>query len=48
MDQDFATRFVDDWVTEWNSHNLEGLLAHYRDDVVFTSPVAIAVIGGDG
>jgi hypothetical protein len=48
MDQDFAARFVDEWVTEWNAHNLEGLLSHYRDDVVFTSPVAIAVIGGDG
>jgi ketosteroid isomerase-like protein len=48
MDQEFAARFVAEWQAEWNAHDLEGLLAHYRDDVVFTSPVAVAVVGGDG
>jgi len=48
MDHDFAAQFVDRWVADWNAHDLDALLAHYRDDVVFTSPVAVLVIGGDG
>ena len=40
----FATR----WCAQWNAHDLEGLLTHFTDDVVFTSPVAIRVLGGDG
>jgi ketosteroid isomerase-like protein len=41
---DFAER----WCAEWNAHDLEGLLAHFSDDVVFTSPVASRILGGDG
>jgi ketosteroid isomerase-like protein len=40
----FATR----WCARWNAHDLEGLLAHFTDDVVFTSPVASRILGGDG
>jgi ketosteroid isomerase-like protein len=40
----FAAR----WCAQWNAHDLEGLLAHFTDDVVFTSPVATRVLGGDG
>ncbi len=36
------------WCAQWNAHDLEGLLAHFTDDVVFTSPVASRVLGGDG
>jgi hypothetical protein len=39
MDQEFASRFVGQWQAEWNAHDLEGLLTHYR---------AVAVVGGDG
>ena len=40
----FATR----WCAQWNAHDLEGLLTHFTDDVVFTSPVPSRVLGGDG
>jgi ketosteroid isomerase-like protein len=40
----FAAR----WCDQWNAHDLEGLLAHFTDDVVFTSPAAIRILGGDG
>jgi ketosteroid isomerase-like protein len=40
----FATR----WCEQWNARDLEGLLAHFTDDVVFTSPLAIRILGGDG
>lgn len=38
--------FVDDWVTGWNAHDLESVLSHFADDVVFTSPVAAELVGG--
>lgn len=38
MDHDFAQRFAKQWADDWNSHDLERILAHYTEDVVFTSP----------
>ncbi len=35
-----------DWYEAWNSHDLERMLGHYRDDVVFISPL-ITEIAGD-
>lgn len=43
MDQAAAHAFVDQWVRHWNALDIEGVLAHFADDVVFTSPVAARV-----
>lgn len=41
--------FARAWVTAWNAHDLDSLLAHFADDVVFTSPVASQLLeGSDG
>jgi hypothetical protein len=48
MDQTEARAFAEQWAKDWNAHDVEALLAHFTDDVVFTSPVAIRVLGGDG
>lgn len=40
----FAAR----WCADWNAHDVEALLSHFSDDVVFTSPIAVQVLGGDG
>ena len=48
MDQTEARAFAEQWVRDWNAHDVDALLAHFTDDVVFTSPVAIRVLGGDG
>jgi ketosteroid isomerase-like protein len=49
MDSADAERFAQQWVHDWNAHDVEALLAHFRDDVVFTSPVAQRVLpGSDG
>jgi hypothetical protein len=32
--------FADDWVRAWNEHDVEAVLVHFHDDVVFSSPVA--------
>jgi ketosteroid isomerase-like protein len=38
--------FADEWVRAWNAHDVEAVLAHFHDDVVFTSPVAARVLPG--
>lgn len=37
-------QFADDWVQAWNSHDVEAVLAHFHDDVVFSSPIAARVL----
>ena len=32
------------WLAAWNAHDLEALLEHFDDDVVFTSPVAAQLL----
>jgi hypothetical protein len=48
MDVAEAQAFAERWVRDWNAHNVDALLAHFTDDVVFTSPVAVRLVGGDG
>jgi len=48
MDHAEARAFAGQWVKHWNAHDVDALLEHFTDDVVFTSPVAVRVIGGDG
>jgi hypothetical protein len=49
MDQHTAREFVDQWLRDWNAHDLDALLSHYRDEVVFTSPIAGQLLdGSDG
>ena len=40
MDPDNARLFAQEWISAWNSHDVEGILRHYADDVEFTSPFA--------
>ena len=37
-------RFAQDWLAAWNAHDVEAVLAHFADDVLFTSPVARRVL----
>jgi len=43
-----AQSFVEQWVRDWNAHDIDALLRHFTEDVVFTSPVAVRLFGGDG
>ena len=36
------------WVAAWNAHDVETVLAHFHDDVVFTSPTAARVVPASG
>jgi len=40
------TAFADAWVRAWNAHDLDALLVHFAEDVVFSSPVAAQLIEG--
>jgi len=41
--------FARHWLAAWNAHDLEALLGHFADDVVFTSPIAAQLLdGSDG
>ena len=43
-----ADSYADQWVRAWNAHDIEAVLDHFRDDVVFTSPVAARVVPESG
>ena len=40
--------YADDWVRAWNAHDVEAVLDHFRDDVVFTSPIAAQLLPETG
>ena len=48
MDIAEAHAFTEQWVKDWNAHDVDALLDHFTDDVVFTSPAAVRLLGGDG
>ena len=49
MDHEIARRFAEDWLDAWNAHDVDAVLSHFRDDVVFSSPMAARLReGGDG
>jgi hypothetical protein len=48
MDLITARAFVEAWLTGWNDHDLDSLLSHFADDVVFTSPAAARLVPGSG
>jgi len=40
-----ARGFAAQWAEAWNSRNIEQVLAHFHDEVEFTSPAAQVVVG---
>ncbi|HZM49688.1 MAG TPA: nuclear transport factor 2 family protein [Vicinamibacteria bacterium] len=45
MTTDDARTFAARWAQAWNSRDIDQVLAHFHDEVVFTSPTALAVMG---
>jgi hypothetical protein len=48
MNHEIAHRFAGQWLQAWNSHDLEAVLSHFSDDVVFSSPMAAQLGAGRG
>lgn len=45
MDKRQAEAFAQEWVSAWNSHDLNEILAHYDDDFEMSSPAIIQLTG---
>jgi hypothetical protein len=45
IDQERADRLAAEWVAAWNAHDLDAVMGHYADDVVFVSPFVAALAG---
>jgi len=45
MTRDEAVAFANQWAAAWNERAVERVLEHFSDDVSFTSPTALAVVG---
>ena len=37
---------TEDWLTAWKGHNVDAMLTHFHDEVVFTSSVTARVTPG--
>jgi hypothetical protein len=48
MTIDDPDAFARDWCRAWNAHDVDAVLAHFHDDVVFTSPVAARIVPESG
>ena len=47
IDQAWAERFADEWIAAWNSYDLNAILSHYAEDVVFHSPPITTAMRGE-
>lgn len=45
MTRDEAAAFAEQWAQGWNARDIERVLDHFSEDVTFTSPTALAVVG---
>lgn len=48
LDAEYAAEFAREWIRGWNDHDLEGALARFAADAVFTSPLAATLVPGSG
>lgn len=46
LNETWARQFAHDWIAAWNRRDLEAILTHYEDEIVFSSPF-IARFGAD-
>jgi ketosteroid isomerase-like protein len=45
MTNDDAVAYAAQWTRDWNNRDIDAVLAHFHQDVEFTSPTALAVMG---
>lgn len=43
--QQKANQIGQEWSDAWNLHDLNAILSHYADDVEFTSPFGVKLLG---
>jgi hypothetical protein len=40
--------FAAEWAASWNRRDVDAVLAHFHDDVIFTSPIAAELVPDSG
>jgi ketosteroid isomerase-like protein len=45
MTKQNAQQFAETWVNDWNRRDVEAVLSHFDDEVVFISPKAQQIVG---
>jgi hypothetical protein len=45
IEHEVAQAFANEWITAWNSHDLDQILSHYTEDFQFSSPLIREVFG---
>ncbi len=46
MDATQADQFAKSWTDAWNNHDLDALMVHYAEEIVFYSPFISRIIDG--
>lgn len=44
---DRTRQIAQEWVESWNGHDLDSILSHYSEDVEFTSPFIVKLLGDE-
>ena len=47
ISRDKSLRIAEQWIDAWNSHNLELIISHYSEDIEFTSPFIVKLMGDE-
>ena len=47
LTREFAEGFARDWLSAWNDRDIDRILSHYADDIVFHSPRISVVMDND-
>jgi ketosteroid isomerase-like protein len=45
MNRSEAVEYAERWIDDWNRRDVEAVLAHFDEDVTFSSPTALETIG---
>jgi hypothetical protein len=45
ISKEYATRFADEWIGAWNSHDLARILSHYADNFEMSTPFIAKLMG---
>lgn len=40
-----ARKLADDWIAAWNAHDLDRIMTHYGEEIEFTSPFIVKLLG---
>lgn len=40
-----AQELAQEWIEAWNSHDIDQILSHYSNEIVFTSPFIVKLLG---